>query len=52
MIFETITGEIECGDWFSSPEGNLSLQLTVDPLRPRALPECSFLGPDQGECCV
>ena len=30
-------------------EANVSLQLTVDPLRPRAIPECAFLGPDQGE---
>ena len=30
-------------------EANVSLQLMVDPLRPRAIPECAFLGPDQGK---
>ena len=30
-------------------EANVSLQLMVDPLRPRAIPGCAFLGPDQGK---
>ena len=31
------------------PGQNTSMHLIINPLRPLALPECKFLGPDQGK---
>lgn len=31
---------------------SVSIQITVDPIHPRALPECKFLGSDQGKFSV
>ena len=31
---------------------NLSIQVTLDPLKPQVLPECAFLGPDDGKAQV
>ena len=28
---------------------NLSIQVTLDPLKPQELPECVLLGPDHGK---
>ncbi|KAL4238304.1 hypothetical protein ACF0H5_003016 [Mactra antiquata] len=59
--FWNLLSDIDCNTWILEPEkptfsathrriaigsGN-SLQITVDPLNPRILPECKFLGSDQ-----